>query len=411
MDFEDKLRARFARADASIADERLNHNEVVGRGKRLRTMRFATIATAAAIVVGGAAFVSASPWSSGRGDTPPVGPSIEPTDDTDDPTPPPGSDRTFAPKETSDECSGGQDAHAGSYLQGMPEEVNEIRREIISATWKCDYERLEELALRPGDTFEYATYGNPPPPAEVWRELEEGGEPIGMVTKYMARLLETTPMQVNESGVGATFIWPSAAISDTPSDVEWDELENVYEKSMVDEMRRNGEYLGYRLEIDETGDWTVFMYQEPSAGVPGSKLASFTPGETSDECSGSRDAHTGYEQRGLPRIVNEVRRDIITRTWTCDYEALEEIALFHKNSPFEHKIGDGPDDPSEYWRQLEAAGDPLMRILVDALESEPTLRDHTSGEAAGKVDIYIWRSQGYEVHITSEGDWVRFSAH
>lgn len=101
--------------------------------------------------------------------------------------------------------------------------------------------------------------------------------------------------------------------------------------------------------------------------------------------------------------MNEVRRDIITRTWTCDYESLEEIALFHENSPFEYKIGDGPGGPANYWRSLEEGGDPVLSILVEALESEPTLRE----DVRGKVDIYIWRAEGYEVQITSEGDWTR----
>jgi hypothetical protein len=110
-----------------------------------------------------------------------------------------------------------------------------------------------------------------------------------------------------------------------------------------------------------------------------------------------------------------MREDIIYAAWACDFDRLEELALLHPRSRFDYRSGGRPkgyDGPAAYWREMEARGGRPLAALVDALEEQPTLFEHSRGEPAmsssGKVDIYIWTTNGYRVEITSEGDWTIF---
>ena len=153
------------------------------------------------------------------------------------------------------------DAHIGYEQADLPDAVNERRREIIVATWTCDYQGLADAASH-GTGLDYndgklSTSG----PAHYFETLEKSGEPIGAVTRYIARTLETSPAEIMTKAWGRVFVWPAAAEAETPSDQQFDELEKVYEKLQVDEMRSDGKFHGYRLEITEDGDWISFLYQ------------------------------------------------------------------------------------------------------------------------------------------------------
>jgi hypothetical protein len=152
--------------------------------------------------------------------------------------------------------------------------------------------------------------------------------------------------------------------------------------------------------------------KESRTAVPGGTTESFTPGQTSDGCSGAVDAHTGYEQEALPDAVNEVRRDIITRTWTCDYEGLEEIALFDDDPTFMFGVaarspGGGP---AAYWREQEEQDIGVLAALVWALEKRPALL-----EKEGRPDRYLWPDPKQvgsfapvTVVIDERGDWQAY---
>src|SRR5687768_13714222 len=96
MDFQDRLRAGFAKADASIADERLDHRAATGRGKQLRRMRVMAVATGAAILIGAIVFGGNSLLTDADG-----GPRLQPAGP---PTASPTSDAPRTECEEAEEC-------------------------------------------------------------------------------------------------------------------------------------------------------------------------------------------------------------------------------------------------------------------------------------------------------------------
>lgn len=281
MNIEERLSASFKAADTTIPPGRLDYQAAIGRAKTLRRLRFAAVgAVVAAVALGGLALGNDALRNSGSAPIAPVGPNPTEKDATDDPTPPcyeyymdcepvewkdkAGVSKvaTFQPSQTSDKCSGGLDAHPGTEQEGLPAVVDEMRREIIVATWTCDYMLLQELADH-GRPVDYDDRELSTKNLEHYlRSLERSGEPMGAVTRILARTLETSPTEFMTED-GRVWVWPPAALGAGPPERVWGELESVYERSTVDEMRRTGTFYGYRLEITEQGDWTAFVLENP----------------------------------------------------------------------------------------------------------------------------------------------------
>lgn len=175
------------------------------------------------------------------------------------PSPPPDEEARF---EEPGMCSGYEHgARTGIGQPGLPAAVDEVRRDIITRTWRCDYAGLEEIALSDDDPpFEYVSSAKVEArPADQWRNLEEGGEPMGAVTRILAHTLQTTPAKVMSPSLGLVYVWPEAALEGSPSEEAWDELYEVYDKKQVDEMRSEDDFSGYTVVIAEDGDWIEFV--------------------------------------------------------------------------------------------------------------------------------------------------------
>lgn len=399
MEFEDRLRRAFKQADRSIKEERLEYVAALDRGKRLRITRFATVAAAAALLVGGG-LAGASVISGGEAPIAPVGPEETETNFTEDPTPPPPGARG--------DCSAAKDAHDVGAQPEVPQPVLGVRMRIVEEAWACDFEGLEELA---GTPFNFDNSDRTEGASDYWRGLEEDKDPI---TKVLVRLLDTEPAEV-ETVAGVTYVWPAAAASDEPTEEQWAEVERafdgIYIPEYIDNLRELGFYNGNRIEITEDGEWTTFALGVSASAAPEEQApparsgGGFSPGETGTACSGAQDAHTGYTQPDLPEVVNGVRQDIIVRTWGCDYEGLEEIAMFDDDPRFEYTYDAVGVPPSLFWKNLEESGEPILAGLVEALESTPEMRVYNS---RGWPPSYVWRASGYEVRIAEDGDWWAF---
>lgn len=139
--------------------------------------------------------------------------------------------------------------------QDLPEPVAEVRRRVFDAAVACDYDTLEQVALEEGEGFTFSYGAGPDDSAAAhWRALEESGveEPM----RVLATIL-TLPHSRNETG---SYAWPSA-YQESPSDADWQALvdADLYPQELIDQMREQGSYLGYRTAITPEGDWQFFV--------------------------------------------------------------------------------------------------------------------------------------------------------
>jgi hypothetical protein len=131
---------------------------------------------------------------------------------------------------------------------GLPAPVAETRRAIAEVAAACDYEVLEALALSDG-TFTYS-FGEGEGPAAFWRDAEgRGEEPLALLV-----LLLDLP-HVKEDRF---YTWPSAAGA-RATDEAWESLKAVFTEEEIDQWRRFGAYLGYRVGITAGGDWAFYV--------------------------------------------------------------------------------------------------------------------------------------------------------
>jgi hypothetical protein len=93
----------------------------------------------------------------------------------------------------------------------------------------------------------------------------------------------------------------------------------------------------------------------------------------------------------LPPAVESMRRRIVAAAVACDYEKLAALAR-EKNPDFSFTLG--PEtNPAAAWREREEKGDPVLALLVKALNLPLTRLD----------TLYIWPS-AYNIKAT-DADW------
>jgi hypothetical protein len=132
-------------------------------------------------------------------------------------------------------------------------------------------------------------------------------------------------------------------------------------------------------------------------------------------------------QAGLPAPVAGMRTAIQRAAVRCDYARLAALA----GRTFTYSFGGGRD-PSAFWRGREAAGEPVLRRLVQLLSLPPTRsgaiyawpRAYRSRPSAAdwkalervypKTQVASWRRAhqylGLRAGISARGDWLFFVA-
>lgn len=141
---------------------------------------------------------------------------------------------------------------------GLPEAVAHMRHEIAKAAVACDFSRLGELAAEGTGEFTYS-FGDQGDPAGYWRRQEE--EPGSRTMLYLAGLLKRSYGRQDVSG-GTHFVWPSAFTYENWNEVPEEmkqELKPLYGEMEFSDFERFGGYVGYRIGIDQSGNWLFFL--------------------------------------------------------------------------------------------------------------------------------------------------------
>ena len=156
---------------------------------------------------------------------------------------------------TTGEPAGGGECSAAGLSADLPADtalpalVAEMRQQIADFAVECDYDGLQELALRGGTGFTYS-YGGETSAADFWAGAEERGEDV------MRILVESLRQDGHE--YQGNWVWPTA-YTDAPTDADWEALEGLYPQDQLDSMRQQGSFLGYRVGITPAGDWTFYV--------------------------------------------------------------------------------------------------------------------------------------------------------
>jgi hypothetical protein len=142
---------------------------------------------------------------------------------------------------------------------GLPDQVAATRQAIYAAAMACDIPALAALAAVGDEPFT-ATFGGSD--AETyWTEAEQRNEPI------LADLVRhlNLPYRVDDAADPTVYVWPSAVAMSSatgegipPGDYE--ALLELYSEAELQNMFDViGGYVGWRLAIDESGDWRYFV--------------------------------------------------------------------------------------------------------------------------------------------------------
>ncbi len=160
--------------------------------------------------------------------------------------------------------------------------------------------------------------------------------------------------------------------------------------------------------------------------------------ERSATCSAGRSSPAPTPQPALPAPVSDTRTAIVDAARKCDYEALARLALGGETD-FTYSFGER-GQPAAFWKAAESGGRPVMRSLVEVLdtpfdtrnvdgttqyiwpsaygferwEDVPAADREALQQLYGEEDLRRFAQfgayTGHRVGITENGDWVFFVA-
>jgi hypothetical protein len=134
-----------------------------------------------------------------------------------------------------------------------------MRTDLARAAATCDWKALTTLVDRNGSGLRYS-FGAPGDPIAYWRGLESSRQGSGPLRAL--RLLFGLSYGTQQLTNGQQYVWPAAHAADPPSAGQLEEIANtgLYPLAMLQEWVRAGNnYLGYRVAITGTGDWTFLI--------------------------------------------------------------------------------------------------------------------------------------------------------
>lgn len=144
---------------------------------------------------------------------------------------------------------------------GLPGAVAARRAAILDAALACDYD-----ALRAQMAAGFVASLGRGDPIELWRAQEVNGlQPMATLVSLLSMPHATITFDEGpESPLGEqrVEVWPSAATfgvwGETPS-ADREAVAGVHTPEEIDVFAELGYYAGYRLGIDEAGNWTYFL--------------------------------------------------------------------------------------------------------------------------------------------------------
>ena len=166
-------------------------------------------------------------------------------------------------------CSAtGLTVDASANAEGPPDPVAAMRTAILEATLACDYETLEDLALAGRQGFQYG-YSVEDSPSSFWRMRERDARNLDRPTsEYMRYLVEILELpfckESQDDGTGTDtevihYVWPRVHCADHRTDEDWADIRGIYTDAQIKMMRSNDLYYGFRVGIQEDGDWVYFV--------------------------------------------------------------------------------------------------------------------------------------------------------
>jgi hypothetical protein len=143
---------------------------------------------------------------------------------------------------------------------GLPAPVATMRADLARAAATCDWTALAALVDRNGAGVRHS-FGAPGDPIAYWQGADAGGTPPPPMRAL--RVLLDLPYATQPLEAGAVqYVWPAAHVAVPPSQAQLQQIAatGLYPLTMLEEWVRQGNnYLGYRLAITATGNWTFFV--------------------------------------------------------------------------------------------------------------------------------------------------------
>jgi hypothetical protein len=157
-------------------------------------------------------------------------------------------------------CSAAGLSTNGAAPDGLPAPVATMRADLARAAATCDWSALAALVDRNGAGVRHS-FGAPGDPIAYWQGADTGGTPPRPM-RALRVLLDLPYATQPLTGGAVQYVWPAAHVAVPPSAAQLQQLAStgLYPLSMLEEWVRQGNnYLGYRLAITATGDWTFFV--------------------------------------------------------------------------------------------------------------------------------------------------------
>ena len=143
---------------------------------------------------------------------------------------------------------------------GLPAPVAAMRSDLARAAVSCDWTALATLADRDGKAVRFS-FGAETDPVAYWKAEEQ--RPGAVAPMKALRLLVGLPYAEQTLPDGTrSYVWPTAFASEHPTREQLQQVADsgLYSMATLEGWVQSGNnYLGYRVIISGTGDWTLFV--------------------------------------------------------------------------------------------------------------------------------------------------------
>lgn len=142
----------------------------------------------------------------------------------------------------------------------LPAPVSAMRSALARAAVSCDWAGLASLVDRNGRGLRFS-FGAETDPVAYWKAEEERPGAVSPM-RALRLLLGLHPAAQAIPGGAVSYTWPAAFASEHPTQAELQEVAStgLYTMATLNGWVQGGSnYLGYRVTIMDSGDWTLFV--------------------------------------------------------------------------------------------------------------------------------------------------------
>ena len=152
-------------------------------------------------------------------------------------------------------CSTSTQRWAMTAQDGLPDAVNAKRADVFSTAVSCDYAALAGLASDSGFTY---SFGGGDDPAGFFADQEFRGTPL---MRYLVATLNMSYSVIENPDGSDIYTWPGAFAFewDATTEAQRAEIADLYGDDALDGYAEFGAFIGWRVGIDENGEWVFFV--------------------------------------------------------------------------------------------------------------------------------------------------------